>query len=207
MGHDPQDLLKEARFPTSPPPERLPLVDYARLVGVVARTLDDEYLGLLDGRMPFGTFALQAAYARHGADLLEVYERLLEISRILDLSLVQTLEVGGGEVVHRVRRIPKRIVRNDPRDQDDARVAPSARGLDGRAPTPDYARRVRLPRASRCGQLSADHRSSARSLRVGQQRFCVRRRTFKATGAANRGGGPTVGASNAARCILAQRGE
>ncbi len=111
-GYDPQKLLDAAQFPSLPPSERLPLVDYARLVGVVARTLDDEYLGLLDGRMPFGTFALQAAYARHGEDLLDAYRRLLEFARILDLSLVQTLEVGGGEVVHRVRRLPGRIVRN-----------------------------------------------------------------------------------------------
>ena len=113
MGYDPQELLKEAQFPSSPSPGRFPLVDYARLVGVVARTLDDEYLGLLDGRMPFGTFALQAAYARHGADLLDAYRRLLEIARLLDLSLVQTIEVVGGHVVHRVRRRPGRIVRND----------------------------------------------------------------------------------------------
>ncbi|MEL6183812.1 MAG: AraC family transcriptional regulator ligand-binding domain-containing protein [Myxococcota bacterium] len=113
MGHDPRELLEMARFPSSPPPDRVPLVEYARLVGVVARTLDDEYLGLLDRRMPFGTFALQAAYARHGEDLLDVYRRLLEMSRILDLSLVQHLDVGGGEVVHRVRRVPGRIVRND----------------------------------------------------------------------------------------------
>ena len=112
-GHDPQELLKEARFPSSSPAQRFPLVDYARLVGVVARTLDDEYLGLLDGRMPFGTFALQAAYARHGEDLLDAYRRLIEIVRLLDLSLAQSVEVSGGEVVHRVQRIPGRIVRND----------------------------------------------------------------------------------------------
>ena len=112
-GFNSQELLDEARFPSLSRSERFPLVDYARLVGIVARTLDDEYLGLLDGRMPFGTFALQAAYARHGEDLLDAYQRLLEIARLLDVSLVQTIEVGGGEVVHRVRRLPGRIVRND----------------------------------------------------------------------------------------------
>lgn len=113
QGYDPQELLILARIPSTPPPSRIPLADYARLVGVVARTLDDEYLGLLDRRMPFGTFAIQAAYARHGEDLLDVYGRLLEMSRILDLSLVQNLEVANGEVVHRVRRRPGRTVRND----------------------------------------------------------------------------------------------
>lgn len=111
-GFEPENLLRMADIPVPFPVEGVPYVDFARLVGVVARTLDDEFLGLLDRRQPFGTFALQVAYARHGEDLLDVYRRLMEFASILDLSLVQTLELNDGALVHRIRRVPGRVVLN-----------------------------------------------------------------------------------------------